>query len=232
MSTTEDAAAAGSVTERLTARIAELEHRLGVLEDRAAIERLQFQYGYYLDKCYYDEVVELFADEGARMHFLHGVFEGKEGVARLMCGRFKNRFAGGVNGPSHGRLLEHPQLQPVITVAPDRQSAQGRFRTFMQAGTHISVGEPRHWWEGGVYENTYVREKGQWKIQVLNFRQVFQADFATGWAASDMPAPYCTTTYPDDPFGPDEIRPVWQMFPSTETIPFHYPHPVTGREVS
>ena len=41
-------------------RIAELEHRLGVVEDELAIRRLQHAYGYYLDKCYYDEVVDLF----------------------------------------------------------------------------------------------------------------------------------------------------------------------------
>lgn len=219
-------------TERLLARIDALENRLGVVEDTAEIERLQFQYGYYLDKCYYDEVVELFADSGARMHFLHGVFEGKEGVARLISGRFKNRFADGVNGPSHGRLLEHPQMQPVITIAGDRQTAKGRFRTFMQAGTHISLPDPRQWWEGGIYENSYVRENGQWKIQELNFRQVFQADFSTGWMNSDLPAPFYKTTYPEDPFGPDDIRPTWQMFPSADAVPFHYPHPVTGSEVN
>ena len=38
-------------------RVAELEHRLGMVEDELAIRRLQHAYGYYLDKCYYDEVV-------------------------------------------------------------------------------------------------------------------------------------------------------------------------------
>jgi len=95
----------------LEARIAELEQRIARAEDIEAIRRLQYQYGYYLDKTYYEEVVELFADDGARVHFLHGVFHGKEGVKRLYTGRFMTKFAEGHNGPRYGRLLDHPQMQ-------------------------------------------------------------------------------------------------------------------------
>lgn len=214
---------------RLLERVAELEHRLGVVEDTEAIRRLQYQYGYYLDKCYYDHVVDLFAEEGARVIFLHGVFEGKEGVSRLYAGRFKKRFG---DGPKYGHLLDHPQLQGVVHVAGDRQTATARFRSFMQAGTHESQPGTRQWWEGGIYENTYVRENGMWKIQVLNFRQVFQAQFDTGWARTpESYDGYITETYPDDPHGPDRIDGDWQLFPHTETVPFHYQHPITGKTV-
>jgi SnoaL-like domain len=216
----------------LLARVSELEHRLGTLEDVRAIERLQHQYGYYLDKCYYDEVVDLFTDDEPEVQFLHGVFKGKEGVRRLYSGRFKQRFAGGTNGPVPARLLDHPQLQPVITVAADRGSALGRFRTLMQAGNHNTHESPRQWWEGGIYENSYVREDGQWKLKVLDFRQVWQADYDQGWMRTSDYTDYLATTYPEDPYGPDEIRATWRMFPATETVPFHYPHPITGRDVS
>src|SRR3954470_18232397 len=54
----------------LEARLAQLEDRLTRAEDVEAIRRLQYQYGYYLDKTYYEEVVELFADrEDTRVHF-------------------------------------------------------------------------------------------------------------------------------------------------------------------
>ena len=56
-------------------RIAELEHRLGIVEDELAIRRLQHAYGYYLDKCYYDEVVDLF-DEDGEVIFIGGVYKG------------------------------------------------------------------------------------------------------------------------------------------------------------
>ena len=105
-------------------RIAELEHRLGIVEDELAIRRLQHAYGYYLDKCYYDEVVDLF-DEDGEVIFIGGVYKGRAGAARLYTGRFRSRFADGHNGPEFGRLLEHPMLQDFISVAPDRQTASG-----------------------------------------------------------------------------------------------------------
>jgi hypothetical protein len=231
MSTTESTESLS--TGALVDRIAELEQRLGILEDTRAIERLQYQYGYYLDKCYYDEVVDLFTDDDPVVHFLHGVFKGKDGVRRLYSGRFKQRFAGGANGPTTGRLLDHPQMQPVITVDPDRRRARARLRTLMQAGNHLTHERPRQWWEGGIYENVYVREDGQWKIQVLNFRQVFQAEVEKGWMQSDPDyTEYLKTTYPEDPYGPDEIQGGWKMFPETETVSFHYPHPFTGDPVA
>ena len=116
-------------------KIAELEHRLGIVEDELAIRRLQHAYGYYLDKCYYDEVVDLF-DEDCEVIFIGGVYKGRAGAARLYTGRFRSRFADGHNGPQFGRLLDHPMLQDLIHVAPDRRTAYARYRTLMQAGTH------------------------------------------------------------------------------------------------
>ena len=75
-------------------RIAELESRLGLVEDALAIRNLQHAYGYYLDKCYYDEVVDLF-DEDGEVIFIGGVYKGRAGAARLYTGRFRHRFADG-----------------------------------------------------------------------------------------------------------------------------------------
>src|SRR5215471_18243325 len=119
-------------------RVAELEHRLSMVEDLLAIRNLQHAYGYYLDKCYYDEVVDLF-DEDGEVIFIGGIYKGRAGAARLYTGRFRERFADGHNGPQFGRLLDHPMLQDVIHVGQDRSTAYARFRTLMQAGTHELV---------------------------------------------------------------------------------------------
>src|ERR1700742_2715213 len=113
-------------------RIAALEHRLGLVEDELAIRRLQHPYGYYLDKCYYDEVVDLFAED-CEVIFIGGVYKGRAGAARLYTGRFRSRFTDGHNGPQFGRLLEHPILQDVIHVDDNRRTACARFRTLMPA---------------------------------------------------------------------------------------------------
>lgn len=217
--------------QALTERVAALEAQLGNLADVEAIRRLQYQYGYYLDKTLYKEVVDLFAED-SEVHFLHGIFRGKAGVARLYLGRFLEKFAEGRNGPAYGRLLDHPQLQGIVTVAPDRRSAHGRFRSIMQAGTHQAI-EARQRWEGGIYENEYVREDGVWKIRLLDFRQVWHCTYEHGWAYMPMDYPdYLTTCYPDDPHGPDELDESWHMFPDLQLIPFHYPHPVTDEWVT
>jgi hypothetical protein len=216
----------------LQSQVAELSRRLGILEDTTAIRNLQYAYGYFIDKCLYDETVELFADDG-EVIFLGGRYKGKAGVARLYCGRFRERFANGRNGPMYGQLLDHPQLQGIIHVAPDRRTAKGRFRSLMQAGRHESIGNPRQWFEGGIYENEYVCEGGIWKIKLLNYRAFWHGEVTKGWAFTPPNyAPNSTVTYPEDRFGPDELleNPP-QLWPNTEVVPFHYVHPVTGKSI-
>ena len=215
----------------LEARLEELGQQVDLLKDVHAIRRLQHAYGYYIDKCLYDETVDLFAETG-EVRFMGGIFKGKAGVHRLYCGRFRENFTGGKNGPVKGFLLDHPQMQDIIDVAPDRKTALGRYRSCMQAGRHEdSVEETRQWWEGGLYENTYVREEGVWKLGVLNYRPVWHATFEEGWAKTPPNfIPFYTKTFPDDPLGPDElVDPVPVLWPDTDVLPFHYPHPVTGK---
>ena len=94
-------------------------------------------------------------------------------------------FTQGVNGPVDGFLLDHFQMQDVITVAPDRQTARGRFRGLLMGGCHESrsykpEGLPLQFFEAGVYENDYVREAGVWKIKRLDYMMQWQADYEKG----------------------------------------------------
>jgi hypothetical protein len=126
----------------------------------------------------------------------------------------------------------------VITVAADRQSAKGRWRCTLMGAQHDTKKDgnprlPRQWWEHGVYENSYVKEDGVWKLAIHAYHLFTQVDYEMGWAAAKpIPSPFLTQTYPDDPNGPDEINqgahPAW---PETKLVDFHYPHPVTGKPV-
>ena len=51
-----------------------------------------------------------------------------------------------------------------------------------------------------------------------------------GWQKTPIDfIPMAKTTYPQDPLGPDAlINPAPRLWPATDTVPFHYPHPVTG----
>lgn len=218
----------------LEKRVGELEHALGVEQDVNAIRRLQYAYGYFIDKSQYDEVVDLFSDDG-EVWFLGGIYKGKEGVRRLYIDRFRVQFTDNHNGPRYGWLLDHPQLQMIINVAPDRRTANVRGRSMMQAGTHETTNDQnqRQWWEGGVYENEYVREDGVWKIKRLAYFPHWHGSFQEGWGKTPIDfIPMATLTYPEDPLGPDElIDPAPRLWPATDVVPFHYNHPVTGKPI-
>ncbi|EJT79458.1 hypothetical protein GGTG_04542 [Gaeumannomyces tritici R3-111a-1] len=214
------------------------------LNDQEEIRKLQYTYGYYLDKCLYEEVVELFSDSpDTYAQFLGGRFNGKAGVRRLYVGRFARLFVGGRNGPVHGFLLDHPQLQAIVSVDYTQQPprAKCRARSMMQAGVHVSQAgiHPRgvtQWWEGGVYENEYIRDGpgGTWRILRLRYNPFWHGDVEHGWAYKVAGfVPFLSTKYPEDPSGPDEVTPEEQrmLWPDTRVVPFHYRHPITGEAV-
>lgn len=214
-------------------RLDDLEHQLGVQQDINAVRRLQYAYGYFIDKSQYDEVVDLFAEDG-EVWFLGGIYRSKAGVRRLYIERFRKTFTEDHNGPRYGWLLDHPQLQMIVDVSPDRRTAKVRGRSMMQAGLHQTAkGQQRQWWEGGIYENEYVRENGVWKIKRLAYYPFWHASFAEGWAKTPIDfIPMASTLYPEDPLGPDAlIDPMPRLWPATDIVPFHYTHPVTGKPI-
>jgi len=218
---------------QLAREVEALRHELARQADASAVRALQFKYGYYMDKCLFPAIVELFAED-AVLYFLNGIFRGRTGARRLYGG------ASGLNGPVNGMLFEHIIAQDIVDVAPDRSSARGRFRCFMQGGVHASKKDapariPAQFWEAGIYENEYVRENGVWKIRIFDYRIVYQTRYEDGWAHAGegllMVRPY-ERTFPDDPRGPDELRPLPPTWPQVFVMPFHYPHPVTGEIVA
>ncbi|KAL6241953.1 hypothetical protein RBB50_011198 [Rhinocladiella similis] len=222
----------------LHSEVQRLHDKLQKVEDEAEIRKTHFKYGYYLDKCLYNEVVDMFSDHpDAYVEFLGSRYRGKAGIRRLYQGRFQKYFVAGRNGPVYGFLLDHPMLQDII----DRDTethAWGRLRALMSAGTHQSIQEehPRghaQWWEGGLYENEYIKENGAWKLFRYRYFPFWHADFERGWAHTKKNyIPWPTKTYPEDPIGPDEIIEQRMLWPDTRVIPFHYPHPVTGKQVN
>jgi hypothetical protein len=227
----------------LKERVDRLSNQLGILEDRNAIRKLHHAYGYYLDKGIWEEIVNLFAEDG-EVYFNGGIFKDKDkGVRRLYTDYFGQGFTRNNYGPVHGFLLDQTQEQDVVDVATDRKSAKARFHCLMQAGAQVVSDLPMmemarlqgqgilQWWEGGMYENCYVRDGGVWKIKRLDYRAIWQADYALGWAYSKPGyiRPF-SKTYPEDPTGPDKLTaPAAEPRLDTGLVAFHYPHPVTGK---
>lgn len=220
----------------LKQQVASLTREIRILKDTNEIKYLQYTYGYFMDKGLYDEVVDLFAEDGV-LSFMGGLYKGRDSVRRLYCNRLRKIFTKGENNPVYGILAEHMQLQGVIHVADDLQSAGARFRAFLQGGCHKSMQDPperlpKQWWEAGVYENRYVKEDGVWKIKFMNYNLHWQANYESGWANSNTISINSPVTYPEDPVGPDELHtePA-RLWPETYCVPFHYHHPVTGKPI-
>jgi len=202
----------------LLARIADLEHRLGVVEDREEIARLQNNWGYLIDNRMFAEMADLFCEDAPSIEIgRRGAYIGKPRIHRFL----EEILGGGRWGLLKDEIINHMQLQFVITVAPDRQTAKARARALIHGDS--PPGGDRMLWAEGLYENDYVKEGGAWKIKriwwVPNFyfmvpgfdSRVYQS----GPASEDFP--------PDRPSHPDAPG-LGRGFP-----PFHYPHPVTGR---
>ena len=215
----------------LEKKLEQLSRQVEMLEDVHAVRTLHFKYGYYMDKCLFADIVDLFSED-CEIYFLGGLFKGKAGARRLYGG------ASGLNGPAYGMMFEHFLGQDIVDIDPDRATARGRFRCFLQGGVHESKTDappniPEQFWEGGIYENTFIKEDGVWKIKVFNYNLGWQARYEEGWAHS-RPGPLMVAaydkTFPDNPHGPDEIiTGAPKLWPDIYVVPFHYFHPVTGK---
>jgi hypothetical protein len=169
----------------------------------------------------WDEVVDLFSNDGTLEIGPSGVYRGKASIRRYLDG-----LSGGKQGPLEGILFDHFQLQPVITLAPDGQTAEGRWRLFLMTGVSGS-GSGGNWGEG-IYENEYVKEGSVWKIRKLHWYANFVAPYEGGWLNADAAA---VQTYAVSPGAMPDAPPSEQYspYPGVYVPPFHYKNPVSGQ---
>ncbi len=202
--------------------IAELTQRVERLEGGRAIKKLQRAFGFYVDRGLWGEAADLFADNGTIEVGMDGVYVGRDRIEEYL-----RRLHGGQEGLIYGQLNEWITLQPAISVAEDAASATARWRDQGMLGQHKEHAE----WRDGVYENTYVREDGVWKIQSLHLFVNFVAPFEEGWARLDAGEGMARSQASMD-FPPDSGPTVeYQPFPAVQIPTFQAPNPVTGRAV-
>ncbi|MCX7911672.1 MAG: nuclear transport factor 2 family protein [Dehalococcoidales bacterium] len=213
----------------LEEKLKSYEKRLQLLEDIEAIKRLQKAYNYYVEHMMGQEIIDCFADSpDVCLDWLEGKYLGKEGVRRYFA-----RAAKGENPPGFSH-----QLMPIaglITVDPDGRTAKGRWYAFggvfmakdgkVDAGSLVS----------GLYEMTYIKEDGIWKILAIKWFIPYSITIKEGWVMPEetarriinweapgqklppMPAP-------DIPIDLSVLR-----YVSGYIFPMHFVHPVTGR---
>jgi hypothetical protein len=206
--------------QALEAQVAQLTAEVDRLEGARAVRKLQRAFGYYVDRGLWDEAADLFAEDATFESGMDGVYAGKPRIREYL-----QRQGGGKPGLSYGQLNEHLQLQPVVHVAADAKSAQGRWRDMAMLG---QFGKSAAWGDG-IWENSYVNDGGVWKIKAARLYVNFVAPYAEGWARlKPAPADWRSDTakaFPPDRPPTTQTRP----FPDATLAPFHYANPVSGK---
>jgi hypothetical protein len=196
----------------LKSQVAQLQTQAQAATDWTQVANLQATYGYYVDKMRWDDAADLFARDATLEIAGRGLFKGQDRIRTYLhaLGELK-----------YGTLFNHMQLQPVIHIAPDGNSAQARWRAFIQVG---HLGQEARWGEA-TYENAYVKEAGVWKISKLHGYITYYVEYDKGWNKGGVPLPQKLGSL--DPDAPPTVK--YGTFPDVFVPPYHYKNPVSGK---
>ncbi|MFC1920324.1 nuclear transport factor 2 family protein [Chloroflexota bacterium] len=143
----------------------ELEKRIGILEDTEKIKQLQIRYVNGLIRGEWDEVVDMFIEDGVADLPAHGVHKGRAEIDEL----FKKKVSRGHIG-QEGDYVVHP----LVSIDGDR--ATGNWLLYLQLPypRKRQNGQETDWSQG-YYDMEYVKINGEWKISSLKWTERFSA---------------------------------------------------------
>jgi len=205
--------------ENLETRIENMQKEINNLRDVEQINKLQRAYGYYMDNLMYDDAADLFVDD-SYAEFSETVISGKENIRDS----FRNMMT---SRPEDGKrkLFLHFQLQGVVDVDKDGQTAKGRWQMLCLSTGYLGKppGELEAIVSHGVYENDYAKENNVWKIKKLIFNSSFHTTLKDGWVKRIS----LDRTY----VGNEKTRPEFgdRTWRSGYKMPLHFKNPVTGK---
>ena len=166
---------AAGTAPRTQATLVQLQARVARMNDQDRVRGLQSAYGFYADRKMWDDVVDLFADDGVVEIGGQGLWRGKDGVRRWLEGSM------GPAGLTHGQLNDQVQLDVTVEVAPGGAEAWAR-------GIELGMlGEADHeqgWWQVTAFLTRFVHEDGVWKIRELRRFPMMKTDIFQGWGKS------------------------------------------------
>jgi hypothetical protein len=205
-----------------------LQNQVRMLQDTEEIKKLQRAYGYYLEHDMFNEIADLFTDDGKMVWVGIGSFFGKEKIRKQWSL---------LPGQGTPKVLHHAmQISPIVTVSPDGKTAKGRWYAF---GIGVLPLDEKRLWSAvssGLYENEYEKQNGIWKIKVLEYGGIIGFDVVPHFIDPERCVSitdYISYNTSKNPY-PFDVRHDWPKgeYPSGYIRPFHYKHPVTGKETS
>jgi len=141
-------------------QLSRLEASLTAAEGVRAVKRLQNAYAHYQDQGMWADLADLCTDDVVG-EFGDTKLRGKASLQRHLM-----QQAGRTQpGLAAGQLNTHFVLQPIVNLGADGRTAKGTWHEISLLGRYQKSAD----WEGGVYENEYVLDKGAWKISRVHF---------------------------------------------------------------
>ncbi|MBN8831416.1 MAG: nuclear transport factor 2 family protein [Sphingomonadales bacterium] len=138
-------------------------------ESARTVRNLQILLAHHVEAGDWAAAAELFAPDATADW--NG--ETVKGRAAIRADLQRRLGGGGAKGDLHTILA----LSPVVTLAPNGDHARARWH---EVGLFGGAGVTDNW-TGGIYENSYVRQHGQWRIAGLSYRPQFKGSYAQGW---------------------------------------------------
>jgi hypothetical protein len=199
------------------ATLAALQKRVDTLNDKDRILNLQSAYGYYADRKMWDDVVDLFAQDGVVEVAGQGVWKGPAGVRRWL-----NSI--GTAGLTHGQLNDRLQNDVIVTIAPGGNEA---FARGIELGMLGEADQEKGWWEVATFHTRFVKEAGVWKIRELRRFVQMKTDIFQGWGRNRI-----VEAVPAGANAPDVAATAADAAAPGLAMPaFLTVHPVTGKSV-
>lgn len=153
-------------------RLARIAEQVRRAEAVRSIKRLQQAYVHYVDMGLWDAAAALFARDGELVRGDSAV-RGRAAIGAHLV----ETIGGGTAGLGPGRLHVEMVLAPVVTLAADGRSGDGRWHELSIDAQFRRYAN----WAGGIHEDHYVIEDGVWKIGRLRYYPQFAGPYAEGW---------------------------------------------------
>ncbi len=199
------------------AALAALRARIDTLNEEDRIRNLQSAYGFYEDRKMWDDVVDLFAENGVVEIAGQGIWRGPAGVRHWL-------ESIGPAGLTHGQLNDRVQNDVTVTIAPGGNEA---FARGIELGMLGEADQEKGWWEVAAFHNRFVKEDGVWKIREMRRFPLMKTDIFVGWGQSRIVDPAPTgDNAPDAPVPDADAADPGLAMPAFLTV-----HPVTGKAV-
>jgi hypothetical protein len=141
------------------------------VESLREVKDVQRTYAHLAQFGRWDDMAKLFANGGS-LQWGSEVVTGQANIAAWLAAE-----AGAMNGVNPGSLHTTVIDQPLVTLSADGLSAKGRWSGIRFLGD--GQGQARI--DGGIYENQYVRENGEWKISLLRYYPLYEGEYAEGF---------------------------------------------------